>query len=164
MKASRDAERAQGQEALFTWKHRLPIFLAISIGMFNQLSGINAILYYLNDIFAKAGFSKVSSDLQSVAIGATNLLFTMLAMTLIDKVGRKTLLLIGSVGTAAVSGGRRGGLLFRHRMRTCWSGCWSVSSPSSRSRKARSSGSISARSFRRRCAPKDKAWGAFRTG
>jgi sugar porter (SP) family MFS transporter len=99
MKASRDAERAQGQEALFTWKHRLPIFLAISIGMFNQLSGINAILYYLNDIFAKAGFSKVSSDLQSVAIGATNLLFTMLAMTLIDKIGRKTLLLVGSVGT-----------------------------------------------------------------
>ena len=46
--------------------------------MFNQLSGINAILYYLNDIFAKAGFSKVSGDLQAVAIGATNLLFTMM--------------------------------------------------------------------------------------
>ena len=60
---------------------RLPIFLAISIGMFNQLSGINAILYYLNDIFAKAGFSKVSGDLQAVAIGATNLLFTMIAMS-----------------------------------------------------------------------------------
>ena len=69
--------------------------------MFNQLSGINAILYYLNDIFEKAGFSKVSSDLQSVAIGATNLVFTILAMTLIDRIGRKTLLLIGAVGTAA---------------------------------------------------------------
>ncbi len=68
--------------------------------MFNQLAGINAILYYLNDIFARAGFSKVSSDLQAVAIGATNLLFTMLAMSIIDQVGRRTLMLIGSVGTA----------------------------------------------------------------
>jgi sugar porter (SP) family MFS transporter len=95
-----DAEHGHGDEPLFSWKYRLPIFLAASIGMFNQLSGINAILYYLNDIFAKAGFSKVSGDLQAVAIGGTNLLFTMLAMSIIDKVGRKTLLLIGSVGTA----------------------------------------------------------------
>ena len=87
-------------DALFTAKYRVPIFLAISIGMFNQLSGINAILYYLNAIFEHAGFSKVSGDLQAVAIGATNLLFTMLAMSVIDKVGRKKLLLIGSVGTA----------------------------------------------------------------
>ncbi|HEV2492841.1 MAG TPA: sugar porter family MFS transporter [Terriglobia bacterium] len=91
-------ERAK--EPLFAWKYRLPIFLAVSIGMFNQLSGINAILYYLNDIFARAGFSKVSGDLQAVAVGATNLLFTTLAMSVIDRVGRKTLLLIGSVGTA----------------------------------------------------------------
>jgi sugar porter (SP) family MFS transporter len=95
-----DAEHGHGDEALFRWKYRLPIFLAVSIGMFNQLSGINAILYYLNDIFEKAGFSKVSGDLQAVAIGATNLLFTMIAMTVIDRVGRKTLLLTGSVGTA----------------------------------------------------------------
>jgi MFS family permease len=54
----------------------------------------------LNAIFEHAGFSKVSGDLQAVAIGATNLLFTMLAMSVIDKVGRKKLLLIGSVGTA----------------------------------------------------------------
>ena len=94
------AEQGHAQEPLFSWKYRLPIFLAVSIGMFNQLSGINAILYYLNDIFEKAGFSKVSGDLQAVAIGATNLLFTMLAMSIIDRVGRKTLLLIGSVGTA----------------------------------------------------------------
>src|SRR5207245_5512639 len=77
-----------------------PLFLVVSIAMFNQLSGINAILYYLNPIFADAGFNKVSSDLQSVAIGATNLIFTMIAMTLIDRVGRKKLLLIGAVGTA----------------------------------------------------------------
>ncbi|MFZ0582844.1 MAG: sugar porter family MFS transporter [Candidatus Acidiferrales bacterium] len=92
-------------DALFNWKYRLPIFLAVTIGMFNQLSGINAILYYLNDIFAFAGFNKVSSDLQAVAIGATNLVFTMLAMSLIDRIGRKTLLLIGAVGTAACLGG-----------------------------------------------------------
>ena len=82
-----------------------PIFLAVSIGMFNQLSGINAILYYLNDIFAHAGFSKVSGNLQAVAIGATNLLFTMIAMSVIDQLGRKTLLLVGSVGTAACLAG-----------------------------------------------------------
>jgi hypothetical protein len=59
----------------------------------------------LNDIFAAAGFSKTSGDLQSVAIGATNLIFTMLAMTIIDKVGRRFLLLIGSIGTAICLGG-----------------------------------------------------------
>jgi MFS transporter, SP family, arabinose:H+ symporter len=94
------AEQLGRSEPLFVRRHRVPIFLAISIGVFNQLSGINAILYYLNDIFARAGFSKVSSDLQAVAIGATNLLFTMLAMSIIDRVGRRTLMLIGSVGTA----------------------------------------------------------------
>jgi SP family arabinose:H+ symporter-like MFS transporter len=95
-----DREHGLGDEPLFRAKYSLPIFLAISIGMFNQLSGINAILYYLNSIFEKAGFSKVSSDLQAVAIGFTNLAFTILAMSVIDKLGRKTLLLIGSVGTA----------------------------------------------------------------
>lgn len=98
--ASIDADHGHADEPLFQRKYRLPIFLAVSIGMFNQLSGINAILYYLNDIFAKAGFSKVSGDLQAVAIGATNLLFTMIAMTVIDKLGRKKLLLVGAVGTA----------------------------------------------------------------
>jgi SP family arabinose:H+ symporter-like MFS transporter len=94
-----DAEHVT-DERFFSARYRLPIFLAVTIGLFNQLAGINAILYYLNDIFAAAGFNKVSSDLQSVAIGATNLIFTMIAMTLIDRVGRKVLLLIGSVGTA----------------------------------------------------------------
>jgi MFS family permease len=82
------------------WKYRLPIFLAITIGMFNQLSGINAILYYLNDIFAAAGYSKISGDLQAVAIGAMNLVATLVGMSLIDKLGRKTLLIIGAIGTA----------------------------------------------------------------
>jgi SP family arabinose:H+ symporter-like MFS transporter len=94
-------ERLQTSEPLFTWKYRVPLFLAITIGMFNQLSGINAILYYLNDIFAAAGFSKMSGDLQAVAVGGMNLAATLLGMSLIDKLGRKTLLLVGSVGTAA---------------------------------------------------------------
>jgi SP family arabinose:H+ symporter-like MFS transporter len=98
--ASVHLEREQTSEPLFVRKYRLPIFLAITIGMFNQLSGINAILYYLNDIFAAAGYSKISGDLQAVAIGAMNLVATLFGMTLIDKLGRKTLLLIGSVGTA----------------------------------------------------------------
>jgi sugar porter (SP) family MFS transporter len=101
--ASVDARHAK--EGLFSWKYRMPIFLAVSIAMFNQLSGINAILYYVNFIFERAGFSKVSGNLQAVAIGATNLIFTILAMAVIDKIGRKTLLLIGSVGTAVCLGG-----------------------------------------------------------
>jgi len=91
--------KSLGKEALFQKRYALPVFLAISIGAFNQLSGINAILYYLNDIFSRAGFGKVSGNIQAVAIGATNLIFTILAMSVIDKIGRKTLLLIGSVGT-----------------------------------------------------------------
>jgi sugar porter (SP) family MFS transporter len=98
--ASINVEQSQATEKLFTRKYAFPIFLAVSIGMFNQLSGINVILYYLNQIFDYAGFSKVSGNLQAVAIGATNLLFTMIAMSVIDRLGRKTLLLVGSVGTA----------------------------------------------------------------
>jgi len=102
--ASIDAEHHQ-HDSLFNPQYRLPIFLAVTIGMFNQLSGINAILYYLNQIFADAGFNKVSADLQAVAIGATNLIFTVIAMTLIDRVGRKKLLLIGAIGTASCLAG-----------------------------------------------------------
>ncbi len=95
-----EVERSLAAERLFSRRYAFPIFLAVTIGMFNQLSGINAILYYLNDIFAHAGFSKVSGNLQAVAVGATNLIFTIIAMSVIDKIGRKTLLLVGSVGTA----------------------------------------------------------------
>ena len=109
-----DAAHSLGNEPLFISKYRLPVLLAILIGMFNQLSGINAILYYLNDIFARAGFDKVSSDLQAVAIGATNLLATILAMSVIDRLGRKLLLLIGSVGTALCLAGVAA-IFFTHR-------------------------------------------------
>ena len=98
--ASIDAEHGLENEPLFLPKYKLPIFLAISIGMFNQLSGINAILYYLNDIFASAGFSKMSGDLQAVTVGFTNLIFTVIAMSVIDRFGRKKMLLVGAVGTA----------------------------------------------------------------
>jgi sugar porter (SP) family MFS transporter len=108
-------------DALFTSKYRVPIFLAVTIGMFNQLSGINAILYYLNSIFAYAGFSKVSGDLQSVAVGATNLIFTLIAMSLIDKLGRKTLLLVGSIGTCLSLAGVAGIFLTnRHQELLVW--------------------------------------------
>jgi sugar porter (SP) family MFS transporter len=90
----------QGASRLFDGRHRLPIFLAITIGMFNQLSGINAILYYLPTIFQSAGFSHLSANYQSVVIGLANLLATLLGISLIDKLGRKTLLLIGAIGTA----------------------------------------------------------------
>jgi SP family arabinose:H+ symporter-like MFS transporter len=100
-----DAEHGHADEPLFTAKYRLPIFLAITVGFFNQLSGINAILYYLNDIFSFAGFSKMSGDLQAVLVGLTNLIFTVIAMAVIDNVGRKKMLLIGAVGTAACLAG-----------------------------------------------------------
>jgi MFS transporter, SP family, arabinose:H+ symporter len=98
-------ERGTKPEPLFNRKYALPIFLAISIGLFNQLSGINALLYYSNSIFASAGFSSNSAALQTVGIGLVNLLATFLGMSLIDKLGRKTLMLIGSVGmVVALSG------------------------------------------------------------
>ncbi len=93
-------ETATRRERLSWDRHRKPILLAVTLALFNQLAGINAILYYLNDIFAAAGYGELSSDLQAVAIGATNLLFTVVAMMVIDRMGRRTLLLIGAVGMA----------------------------------------------------------------
>jgi nitrate/nitrite transporter NarK len=93
-------EHATANEPVFRWKYRYPLFLAISIGAFNQLSGINAILYYLPSIFASAGFSQISGDKQAILIGFTNLVFTMVGMAAIDRLGRKTLLLVGAAGTA----------------------------------------------------------------
>lgn len=93
--ASIHTEDAVRSEPLFKRQYRVPILLAIAIAAFNQLSGINAVLYYLNDIFASAHFSHVSGGMQAVAVGLVNLLATLLAMTLIDKVGRKPLLLMG---------------------------------------------------------------------
>lgn len=98
-------DRSQSREPLFSRKYAFPIFLAIAMGMFNQLSGINAILYYLNDIFSSAGFSHMSSSGQAVVIGFTNLVATLIAMAVIDHIGRKKLLLIGSAGMVFCLGG-----------------------------------------------------------
>jgi SP family arabinose:H+ symporter-like MFS transporter len=100
IRAALAEEHATAHEPVFRWKYRYPLFLAISIGAFNQLAGINAILYYLPSIFASAGFTQLSGDRQAIAIGFTNLIFTMVGMSVIDKLGRKTLLLIGAAGTA----------------------------------------------------------------
>jgi sugar porter (SP) family MFS transporter len=91
---------APGEDRLRWSQHRRPILLAIGLATFNQLSGINAILYYLGDIFTAAGFDAVSADLQAVAIGVANLAATILGMAIIDRVGRKPLLLVGAIGTA----------------------------------------------------------------
>ncbi|HZY61862.1 MAG TPA: sugar porter family MFS transporter [Edaphobacter sp.] len=96
--ASVHLERAASKEPLFSRKYAKPIFLAITVGMFCQLSGINAILYYLNDIFALAGASQMSGNLQAIAVGAMNLVATLAAMSMIDRIGRKKLLLIGTSG------------------------------------------------------------------
>ena len=100
-----DEEHGHAVEPLLLRKYRLPIFLAITVAMFNQFSGINALLYYLNDIFSMAGFDKLSGDLQSVVIGATNLVSTMVGMALIDRFGRRPLLMVGSAGMAVCLGG-----------------------------------------------------------
>lgn len=86
------------EENLFSGKFRKPILYAVLLAMFNQLSGINAILYYAPRIFEMAGFSHNASFLQPVYIGGANLIFTFLGMSIIDKVGRKTLLMTGAVG------------------------------------------------------------------
>lgn len=90
---------------LFCRAHAKPIFLAVTVAMFNQLDGINALMYYLNPIFSMAGFTKVSGDMQSVVVGIANLLATMAGMVIIDRGGRKPLLMWGAVGTGATLAG-----------------------------------------------------------
>ncbi len=91
------AEQA-GHAGFWTWRLRVPIALAFLVAFFNQLSGINAILYFAPRIFAMTGLAPQAALLQSVGIGVTNLAFTFVGLRLIDRLGRRTLLLIGSVG------------------------------------------------------------------
>lgn len=91
-------DRATTKEHLFNGKYNKPILYAVILAMFNQLSGINAILYYAPRIFELAGFNQSQAYLQPIFIGGANLLFTFLAMLVIDRFGRKKLLLIGSCG------------------------------------------------------------------
>ena len=83
---------------LFNHKHKKIIYLAFMVAFFNQVSGINFILYYAPEILEKAGLAAKESLFNSIAIGGTNLLFTFVGLYLIDRLGRKTLLLIGSFG------------------------------------------------------------------
>jgi sugar porter (SP) family MFS transporter len=98
-RAAETARRGAAQR-LFVPAYRLSIMLAVLLALFNQLSGINGILYYLNDTLKAAGIAGMSNAWQSVAIGAANFIATILALRVIDRVGRRKLLLIGSVGTA----------------------------------------------------------------
>ncbi|MEO6219053.1 MAG: sugar porter family MFS transporter, partial [Ginsengibacter sp.] len=98
-------EKASGNtDRLFTKNNRFPVFLAIAFAMFNQVSGINAIIYYAPRIFEMTGLGRSSSLLSTVGIGAVNLIFTLLAINFIDKVGRRKLMLIGSIGLIATLG------------------------------------------------------------
>jgi sugar porter (SP) family MFS transporter len=88
----------------WTWRLRVPILLAVLVAFFNQLSGINAVLYFAPRIFEMTGLGKEAALLQSVGIGLTNLAFTFVGLWLIDRLGRRTLLYIGSFGYIASLG------------------------------------------------------------
>lgn len=85
-------------ENIFLKKYRFPLILAFLIAFFNQLSGINAFLYYAPRILTEAGLAESSALLSSIGVGVTNMLFTLLGIYLIDRLGRKQLMYVGSVG------------------------------------------------------------------
>jgi sugar porter (SP) family MFS transporter len=85
-------------DPLFSVRYRTPVMLAMLFAMFNQFSGINAIIYYSPRIFEMTGLGKSSSLLSTAGLGVINFIFTLLAMNFIDKIGRKTLMTIGSFG------------------------------------------------------------------
>jgi sugar porter (SP) family MFS transporter len=89
---------AIANDTIFLKKYRTPLVLAFLMAFFNQLSGINAFLYYSSRIFQEAGLGESTALLSSIGIGVVNLIFTLLGVFLIDKLGRKTLMYIGSVG------------------------------------------------------------------
>ncbi|MBZ9558957.1 MULTISPECIES: sugar porter family MFS transporter [unclassified Modicisalibacter] len=97
IRAAEDSEQ-QAHAPFFSARYRLPILLAFLIAFFNQLSGINFIIYYAPRVLEEAQLGSSVALLSTVGIGVINLLFTMLGMALIDRLGRRTLLYIGSVG------------------------------------------------------------------
>ncbi|MFC2076140.1 sugar porter family MFS transporter [candidate division KSB1 bacterium] len=98
IQASLDTEHHSLREPLLQKKYYKPISLAMVIAIFNQLSGVNAVLYYAPHIIRMAGAGDESALLQSIVVGATNLIFTIAALGVIDRFGRKFLMVIGSVG------------------------------------------------------------------
>jgi len=99
--AQRDESTSHG---FWSARHRVPILLAFLIAFFNQLSGINAVLYFAPRIFELTGLGAKAALLQSIGIGVTNLIFTFIGLWLIDRLGRRTLLVIGSFGYIASLG------------------------------------------------------------
>ncbi len=93
-----DHDTTDHTENIFMKKYRFPLILAFLVAFFNQFSGINAFLYYAPRIFEAAGLEQSSALLSSIGIGVTNLIFTLLGLSLIDKLGRRQLMYIGSVG------------------------------------------------------------------
>lgn len=91
-------QNSSGKDPLFSIRYKTPVMLAILFAIFNQVSGINAIIYYAPRIFEMTGLGATSSLLSTVGIGIVNFSFTLLAMNFIDKIGRRTLMLIGSFG------------------------------------------------------------------
>jgi MFS transporter, SP family, xylose:H+ symportor len=98
--ASLRADEGRGNEKLFQHRYAFPIMLAFTVAMFNQLSGINALMYYAPRIFQMAGAAAGDALLQAVAIGGTNLVFTIAALFAIDRFGRRPLLLVGGLGAS----------------------------------------------------------------
>lgn len=97
-KSIEEEHQKESLSAFLTKRFSVPIFLAILIAFFNQLSGINAVIYFAPRVFELAGIGKEAAFLQSAGIGLVNLVFTMLGLYLIDRLGRRKLMLIGSVG------------------------------------------------------------------
>lgn len=93
-----DAPRKVAAETIYMSKYRFPLILAFLIAFFNQLSGINAFLYFAPRIFELAGLGESTALLSSIGIGVTNLVFTLIGLSLIDRVGRRQLMYIGSFG------------------------------------------------------------------
>jgi SP family arabinose:H+ symporter-like MFS transporter len=91
-------QKKESISAFLSKKYSVPIFLAILIAFFNQMSGINAVIYFAPRVFELAGIGKQAAFLQSAGIGLVNLVFTMAGLYLIDRIGRKQLMLIGSIG------------------------------------------------------------------
>tara|TARA_A100001011_G_scaffold400784_1_gene518760 strand:- start:1461 stop:2828 length:1368 start_codon:yes stop_codon:yes gene_type:complete len=93
-----DLKNFSSNESIFLKKYRFILILAFAIAFFNQFSGINAVLYYAPRIFEETGLGKDASLFNSIILGVTNLIFTYLGVILIDRIGRKKLMLIGSIG------------------------------------------------------------------
>ena len=93
-----ESSNQKTNENIFMKKYRFPLLLAFLIAIFNQFSGINAFLYYAPRIFEEAGLGESTALLSSIGIGVTNLIFTLFGVFLIDRLGRKVLMYIGSIG------------------------------------------------------------------